>query len=106
MKCHVLIRFEASGRRSVSMSSETRSNVFPLVPLFDPPTKSFMIDTLAGEIIVKVYFDAEAAYFSVSDTGVGIPAKDLPKLGERFYRVDVSSIISGLSKQHLLIIVH
>jgi signal transduction histidine kinase len=50
---------------------------------------------MAGEITVTVHFDADAAYFSVSDTGVGIPSEDVPKLGERFYRVDVGILPSS-----------
>jgi len=32
--------------------------------------------------------DEEGAYFSVTDTGIGIPAEHIPRLTERFYRVD------------------
>lgn len=42
-----------------------------------------------GEILLRWHADAEGAHFSVSDTGVGIEASHIPRLTERFYRVDV-----------------
>ncbi len=42
-----------------------------------------------GEIRLRWHADAQGAHFSVSDTGVGIEARHIPRLTERFYRVDV-----------------
>lgn len=42
-----------------------------------------------GVIRVQWERDGEQAKFSVADTGIGIAAKDLPRLTERFYRADV-----------------
>jgi two-component system, OmpR family, phosphate regulon sensor histidine kinase PhoR len=41
-----------------------------------------------GSIILRWREDAQGAHFSVTDTGIGIPADDIPRLTERFYRVD------------------
>jgi len=39
-------------------------------------------------IRIRWYRDAEGAHLAVSDTGIGIPAHHIPRLSERFYRVD------------------
>jgi len=43
-----------------------------------------------GEIRVRWYADEQGAYLAVSDSGMGIDARHLPRLTERFYRVDSS----------------
>jgi len=41
-----------------------------------------------GSMMIRWWTDEEGAHFSVRDTGPGIPAEHIPRLSERFYRVD------------------
>jgi two-component system phosphate regulon sensor histidine kinase PhoR len=41
-----------------------------------------------SSVSVRVRGDAERVIVSVCDTGIGIPEKDIPRIFERFYRVD------------------
>lgn len=41
-----------------------------------------------GKVFVEVYPDADQILLEVGDTGIGIPDEDLPKVFNRFYRVD------------------
>lgn len=47
-----------------------------------------------GTIRVKMRRDAERAYWSVEDTGIGIPARDIPLLFEKFYRAENARAIN------------
>jgi PAS domain S-box-containing protein len=44
--------------------------------------------TLEGSVLVRVRREGEAAVLEVTDTGVGVPAHEIPRLFERFHRVE------------------
>ena len=44
--------------------------------------------TLAGRVTLRLRGDAAAAVLEVADTGVGVPEAEIPRLFERFHRVE------------------
>jgi two-component system phosphate regulon sensor histidine kinase PhoR len=48
-----------------------------------------------GSVTLSANADGESVVFAVRDSGAGIPSDDLPRIFERFYRVDKSRAGSG-----------
>jgi two-component system, OmpR family, sensor histidine kinase BaeS len=46
--------------------------------------------TDTGEISIRSFWESERIVIELHDTGIGIPLQDLPKIWDRFYRVDKS----------------
>lgn len=46
--------------------------------------------TLRGDVVIDVDGDSEHIIVSIQDSGIGIPAEDMPHLFQKFYRVDNS----------------
>ncbi|MCX7944511.1 MAG: cell wall metabolism sensor histidine kinase WalK [Deltaproteobacteria bacterium] len=46
--------------------------------------------TDAGRILIKTYEDTNNVFISIEDSGIGIPAKDVERIFERFYVVNKS----------------
>ena len=44
--------------------------------------------TFDGTITVRVFRDGDDAVVSVADTGIGVPAAEMPRLFERFHRIE------------------
>jgi two-component system, OmpR family, phosphate regulon sensor histidine kinase PhoR len=79
---------------SVLLQIDSRDGVYGSARELESAFTNIIVNALKytpvdGTVRLRWSSDAEGAHFAVIDTGIGIPAEHLPRLTERFYRVDV-----------------
>jgi two-component system phosphate regulon sensor histidine kinase PhoR len=90
-----------SGAQLIGVESEIHSAFSNLV---DNAAKYTPAD---GFIEMRWWVDEDGGHFCVTDTGIGIPSEHIPRLAERFYRVDQGrSRATGGSGLGLAIVKH
>jgi two-component system phosphate regulon sensor histidine kinase PhoR len=86
----------SSGKHTIKLSIETHSNDVlgvetELASAFGNLVSNAIRYTPAGGTVTLAWREGpDGARFSVEDTGIGIEAEHIPRLTERFYRVDRS----------------
>ncbi len=86
--------------REVFLDLESRSGLYGAPEEIESAFTNLLVNALKytpadGKVRMRWSVDADGAHFEVSDTGIGIPAEHIPRLTERFYRVD-----AGRSRAH------
>jgi two-component system phosphate regulon sensor histidine kinase PhoR len=79
--------------RQVSLELESESGLYGAPQEIESAFTNLLVNgikyTLSdGAVRMRWWTDDEGAYFSVIDNGIGIPPEHIPRLTERFYRVD------------------
>jgi len=92
----ILIFQDEANTRNITLASEMKN--FPFFIDADGAKLGIVLGNLVknalqftdagGRILIKVEEDSGYMKVSVSDTGIGIPAKDLPRVFERFFQVE------------------
>lgn len=83
----------SAGRHQIVLDIDGKSDLYgseeELISAFGNLVANAVRYTPAGgTITIQWRVSAQAAEFAVTDTGIGIDAKHIPRLTERFYRVD------------------
>jgi two-component system, OmpR family, phosphate regulon sensor histidine kinase PhoR len=79
--------------RSISLEIATSRWLYGAASEVESAFTNLLVNALKytpadGSVQMRWWADGDAVCFSVIDTGIGIPAEHIPRLTERFYRVD------------------
>jgi len=79
--------------RQVLLDLESGNGLFGSAHEIESAFTNLLVNALKytlqeGMVRMRWWTDEEGAHFSVLDSGIGIPAEHIPRLTERFYRVD------------------
>ncbi len=79
--------------RQVLLDLESTAGLFGSAQELESAFTNLLVNALKytladGTVRMRWWTDAEGAYFAVIDSGIGIPVEHIPRLTERFYRVD------------------
>ncbi len=99
-RLHRDARARSDRPREVFLDLETRSGLYGAPQEIESAFTNLLVNALKytpadGKVRMRWRADADGAHFEVIDSGIGIPAEHLPRLTERFYRVD-----AGRSRSH------
>jgi two-component system phosphate regulon sensor histidine kinase PhoR len=83
----------ANRPRQVSLDLESEDGLYGSPQEIESAFTNVLVNGLKytmsdGTVRMRWWTDVEGAYFSVIDNGIGIPSEHIPRLTERFYRVD------------------
>lgn len=82
--------FQSSGGQSITPLFYASADLGHLQEIMTNLIGNAIKYTKAGNVTVDVTGDDDHVFISVTDSGIGIPAEDIPHLFQKFYRVDNS----------------